>query len=54
MNTPKASPAAAAATADSGVVSAAGLRVGVAVCEADALKSATVAALQRLGEIRMG
>lgn len=32
------------------VVTAAGLRVGIAVCESAGLKMATVAALQRLGE----
>lgn len=31
-------------------MSAAGLHVGLAVCEAEALKSSTVAALQQLGE----
>lgn len=42
--TPTASPPAELA------VSAAGLHVGVAVCESEALKSSTVAALQQLGE----
>ncbi|CAM9273897.1 unnamed protein product [Pylaiella littoralis] len=46
VSTPKAG--AGSTTADSSAVSAAGLFVGVAVCEAEALKSSTVAALQRL------
>lgn len=50
VSTPKAAAASVATAMDSSVLSAAGLRVGVAVCEADALKSSTVAALQRLGE----
>lgn len=40
----------ASSAASEAVVSCAGLRVGVAVCEAVGLKSATVSALQRLGK----